>query len=90
MGANLAPRAHPGDGLIDTIEGSLGFSDRLRARRRFVTGTHVPHPSLVTRRVAEADFEFASPARLVLDGRDTLQARSFRIRCLPDAFTVVV
>lgn len=86
----LAPRAHPGDGLIDTIEGSLGFPDRLRAHRRFVTGTHVPHPSLATRRVAEADFEFAAPASLVLDGRYTLRAKRFRIRCLPDAFTVVV
>jgi hypothetical protein len=87
---NLAPRAHPGDGLIDTLEGSLGFADRVRARRRLVTGTHVPHPSLTTRRVTEAGFEFSSPTRIVLDGRDPVHARVFRIRCLPDAVTVVI
>lgn len=86
---NLAPRAHPGDGLIDTIEGSLGFSDRVRARRRLMTGTHVPHPSLTTRRITEASFEFDSRARLELDGRAPVHARAFRIRCLPDAVTVV-
>lgn len=87
---NLAPQAHPGDGLLDTIEGSLGFSDRIRARRRFVTGTHLPHPSLATGRVTEAEFEFGSPARIVLDGRNAVHACAFRIRCLPDAVTVVV
>lgn len=87
---NLAPRAHPGDGMIDTIEGSLGFRDRSRARRRFATGTHLPHPQLAYRRIADARYEFASPARLVLDGRDAFHARGFRIRCLPDAVTVVV
>lgn len=87
---NLAPRAHPGDGTIDTIEGSLGFWDRSRARRRFATGTHLPHPQLAYRRITEARYEFASPARLVLDGRDAFHARRFRIRCLPDAVTVVV
>ncbi len=88
--ANLAPRAHPGDGLIDTIEGSLSWPDRIRARRRLVTGTHLPHPALVLRRAAGATFGFDRPVRLVLDGREVARAARFRIRCLPDAVTVVV
>lgn len=86
---NVAPRAHPGDGLIDVIEGSLSWSDRLRAQRRLVTGTHLPHPDLSVRRTAEAVFELDRAVQLILDGRKSSPAARFRIRCLPDAVTVV-
>ncbi len=87
---NLAPRAHPGDGLIDTLEGSLNAGDRVRARRRYATGTHIPHPGIDTRRVREATFEFDSQAVIVLDGEMPIRAAVFSIRAIPDAVTVVV
>ena len=43
---NVAPRAHPGDGLLDAllIE-DMSVRDRLAARRRVRTGSHVPPDS---------------------------------------------
>ena len=47
-GSNLAPRSHPGDGRVElvTMEGNTPWRQRLMARRRAVTGTHLPHPMI--------------------------------------------
>ncbi len=47
-GLNLAPRGHPGDGRVElvTMDKDTPWRQRLMARRRAVTGTHVPHPMI--------------------------------------------
>ena len=47
-GLNLAPRGHPGDGRVElvTMEPNVPWRQRWMARRRAVTGTHVPHPQI--------------------------------------------
>ena len=47
---DVAPRAHPGDGLLDTLDVSMSLRDRIKARRRLATGTHVPHPGIAQQR----------------------------------------
>ena len=86
---NVAPRAHPGDGRIDTLEvGAMALSDRWKARRRLPAGTHLPHPDITTRRVEAAQFEFADPIPVWLDGRRIGPATTVSVRVEPDAIEV--
>lgn len=87
--ANLGPRAHPNDGLLDVTEGSLRWTDRRAAARRATTGTHLPHPDLRERRTASYRFESDRPVHVRLDGRDAGTALVLDIRCEPDAAVVV-
>lgn len=81
----LGPRAHPNDGLLDATEGSLPFRQRVLARGRARTGSHLPHPSLQVRRAAEHVVRFDRPTPVLLDGRRRGTARRLEVRCRPDA-----
>ncbi len=87
---DLGPRAHPGDGLLDVTEGSLGLRERLAARRRARTGTHLPHPGLRTRRSAAVSLSFPDAVPVHLDGVAVGSARELVLHLEPDALTVVV
>lgn len=87
---DLGPRAHPGDGLLDITDGTLPFGDRLTARRRVRTGTHLPHPALATRRVAAWQTELDPPLDVWLDGDRVGRSSRLSVRVEPEALTVVV
>ena len=87
---NLAPRAHPGDGELDVVEADLTFNDRLRARARLRTGTHVPHPDIRIRRSTARQVSFERPTPVWLDGVSKGQASALSIRVEPEALRVVV
>ncbi len=87
---DLGPKAHPGDGLLDITDGDLPFGDRLQARRRLPTGTHLPHPALRTSRVAAAQLACRPALDVWLDGERVARASSLSIRVEPDTLTVVV
>ncbi len=87
---NVAPRAHPGDGRLDVLDSDLRLGDRLRARRRLPSGTHVPHPAIEVRRVAAAQFDFRRPTDIYIDGRSLGPAFSVSVRLEPAAVDVWV
>lgn len=87
---DLAPRSHPNDGLLDATDGSLPLRDRLAARRRVRTGSHLPHPALRTTRAAAMTFDLDPPLGVELDGEAIGDARHLVIQVLPDALRVVV
>lgn len=87
---DLGPRAHPGDGLLDVSDGELSIRDRLKARSRLPTGTHVPHPGIRTRRVSAWQTELDPALDVWLDGTRIGRARNLSVRVEPDALTVVV
>ncbi len=87
---DLGPRAHPGDGLLDVTDGTLPLGDRLAARRRVRTGTHLPHPALATRRVAAWQADLDPALDVWLDGRKVARASRLSVRVEPEALTVVV
>ncbi len=82
----LGPRAHPNDGLLDVTVGKLGWRDRLEARRRVVSGAHLPHPELKTVRVSSWDFAFGKPMPILVDGTLVGRSRSVSVRLESDAF----
>lgn len=87
---DVAPRAHPGDGLLDITDGTLRAGDRLEARRRLPTGTHLPHPDLRTARVAAEQFDLEPALDVWLDGERIGRTRHLSVRLEPDALRVVV
>lgn len=86
----LAPRAHPGDGLLDVLDGRLGADDRLKARRRVLTGDHLPHPGIEVRRVASVELDLGRPTTIHLDGDVSVRGRVLSVRVLPDAVVGIV
>lgn len=87
---DLGPRSHPNDGLLDVTDGTLPVSDRLQARRRLPTGTHLPHPALATLRTADHTFAFDRPLDVWLDGEKVGRSEGLTVRCEPDALRVVI
>lgn len=87
---DVAPRSHPNDGRLDVFEGDLSLDDRLKARARLRSGTHVPHPGITERRVATVQFDLPRATPVWLDGVRLGPARSLSIGIEPDALTGVV
>lgn len=89
-GCDVAPRSHPNDGVVDVLEVSMGLADRLKARKRLTSGTHVPHPLIAQRRVSSAEFHLQRPTKIWLDGEHVTTLTDFAITVEPDALTVVI
>ncbi len=87
---DLGPKSHPNDGLLDVTQANLTLGERLAARRRLPTGTHVPHPAITTRRCAEFEILFARPQPVFLDTIPVGRCRTLQLRVVPDALTVVI
>ena len=87
---NLGPRAHPGDGLLDTYDARLRPSQLLAVRSRLHHGAHLPHPGIEERRspAVSVDLERALPVEL--DGVAVGSARRLALRVEADAVRVVV
>jgi hypothetical protein len=101
---NVAPRAHPNDGLLDALE----FRDRprprelLAIRRRMVLGDHLPHPLLAMHRQSAIAWPISedspgsaptiTPRRSVItvDGRRFSGVYRASIAVKPDAFILCV
>lgn len=89
---DIAPRGHPNDGRVDVVQvdASFGLGDRWKARRRLVTGTHVPHPAITERHVSAVQIDLDPGTRVWLDGEPLGAARHLAIRVEPDALRCVV
>lgn len=87
---DMAPRSHPNDSLLDTLEGKLSFSDRWAARSRLASGSHVPHPAITERRVQAGQLSFDRPMPVWLDGEPLGEASHLSFRAEPDALLCVV
>jgi hypothetical protein len=88
---DVAPRSHPGDGVLDVVEveAGMGVGERWKAWRRLRSGTHVPHPSISVRRVAALQLDVGG-LRVELDGVRQAPADALSIRLRPDALQVAV
>jgi hypothetical protein len=87
---NLGPRAHPGDGLLDTYDVHLGPGQLAAVRARLPHGSHLPHPGIKERRAAAVQVELDRALPLRLDGDRIGDARVLSVRVEPDALVVFV
>jgi hypothetical protein len=87
---DVAPRAHPGDGVLDVLDADLTWGDRWKARARLPAGAHVPHPGIRQSRVPAATFDLDPPLDVWLDGQRLGRAASVAVRTEVDALTVVI
>lgn len=89
---DVAPRSHPGDGLLDVLDADreLGLGDRWKARARLPAGTHVPHPAIAERRRPSIDLVLSPPLPVWLDGDRLPAARRIEITVEPDALHCIV
>ncbi len=85
---NAAPRAHPGDGRLDTFDARPSLAVRLAARRRLSAGTHLPHPDVVQRRTKAAQFTLDPTLDVYLDGRRLSRASTLSVRVEPASLQV--
>ena len=86
---HVGPRAHPNDGRLDVIDGQLRLRQALAVRRRLATGSHLPHPGLVTSSVRSGSWSFDRPTNVLIDGRRAGSARVLDVRIVPDAGLIV-
>jgi len=86
----LAPRSHPGDGLLDTYQARLSVGERLKVRGRLHGGGYLPHPGIRERRAPAVQVELTRPLPVWLDGKPEGRVRNVSVRVRPDALTVVV
>jgi hypothetical protein len=85
---NIAPRAHPGDGRLDVIDGDPSWGDRLRIRRRLASGSHLPHPRISSRQVTAMQFDLDPAVDVHLDGHRVGRCHALSVRVEPAALDV--
>lgn len=89
---NVAPRAHPNDGHVEmlTFAPDMTFRQRVIARRRMRTGTHLPHPDISMSRIDKAAIERIGREKLVIDGQEIPEWTSLSMHVRPDYWRVLV
>jgi diacylglycerol kinase family enzyme len=88
---DVAPRGHPNDGRLDVLRvADLSVADRWKAWRRLPTGTHVPHPGLEVRSMADLDLALTRALTVHVDGIARGTTDRLVVRLEPDALTVCV
>ncbi len=86
----LGPKAHPNDGLLDITVGQLPLRQRILARSRATSGSHLPHPLLRTLRRGRWEHVFDRPTPVLLDGCSVGHHRTLLVSIVPSCFTLVV
>ncbi len=89
-GYDVAPRSHPNDGKVDAVHvlPAMSVRSRLQARARARTGTHLPHPQILTVQAPSVTATFERSLVVWVDGVRWGTASSLTVTCEPDALQV--
>lgn len=91
-GLDVTPGSHPNDGKFEilSMDASMSVRQRLIARRRARTGSHLPHPCLTRMTRTEFSIERRGGQRLFVDSVDVGEWDSVRVHIDPDRLRVLV
>ena len=86
---DVAPRGHPNDGRVEVTKVSrdMGLRQRLSARPRLRTGTHLPHPLIETKSVKSfvTSLDEGSNQILWIDQQRIGQVKNVTVQVISDA-----
>ena len=87
---NLTPKSHPGDEKLDVIEAKLNYRDSREFKKRALSGTHIPHANIKTRKITAETYEFEKPRCIYLDNVLVGKVKQIAVRIEPKAFTILI
>jgi hypothetical protein len=89
-GLDLVPRGHPGDGKAEIQAYRLRRPERRAMRGRLATGTHVPHPRIVTRTAVAVEVRARRALPLEIDGRPAPPVATLRAVLIPARYRLLL
>jgi len=89
-GYRYAPKAHPGDGFMEEIESNLDIRQAVIARKKMISGDHLPHPQLRLKTGRVFTYDFAKAKKLILDRKSIGRHKAFSVEVFPHAIQVIV
>lgn len=90
---NIAPRAHPNDGVLDCmhVDAGMPLRARLTALTKSKSGTHIPHPDIAITRGETFSFHRKNQKeKLSIDGVVVPRWSSIVVNVLPDYWKILV
>ncbi len=90
-GADLVPRGHPGDGRLEIQVYALAPGERSPMRRRLPTGSHLPHPRIITTSGRGIEIDgLRRPWPVTVDRRRTTVEGRLSLSVLPNAIRLLI
>lgn len=88
----IAPRAHPNDGVFDVVEvnANMSWRHRLIARHRLPHGRHLPHPSVGIHQCGSESWQFDKPIKLYIDDEFVGRITYVHVTIEADALNLVI
>jgi diacylglycerol kinase family enzyme len=88
-GLDVVPRGHPGDGRFEVHVYAVPPAERRRMRSRLRTGTHVPHPGIMTAQGMHVVVQWDGPVRQEIDGAGRPPTRALEVTLGAGELTLV-
>ena len=89
-GYRYAPKAHPGDGFLEEIDSNLVIRQAVLAKKKLLTGDHLPHPQLRLKKGRTFAYNFTKAKNLILDNKSIGRHKAFSVEVFPHAIQVIV
>jgi hypothetical protein len=89
-GLDLVPGGHPGDGRLEVQVYALAPPERAPMRRRLATGSHLPHPRIVTAGGRRVEVALGRRAALDVDGVRRPPVSRLSVDLVPGAYRIAL
>ena len=89
-GLDLVPRGHPGDGRAEVQAYRLPPGQRRAMRARLPTGSHLPHPRILSRSAIVVDAEANRALPLEIDGLAHPATTTLRCTLVPARYRLLI
>jgi len=89
-GADLVPRGHPGDGVLEVQTYALPRGQRRAMRQGLATGSHLPHPEIRVTTGRRIRITCPHALAIEIDGELAGSRRDLEVVAAPAAFRLLV